>query len=84
MNSQTFGQQYETPAWKDLPCWYLITTDDQAINPELQRMFAQRMRATTREVKSSHVPFSSNPAAVVSIIEEAVEATHERATAVQV
>ena len=83
INSQTFGQQYETPAWKDLPSWYLIATDDQAINPELQRMFAKRMNATTREVKSSHVPFASNPAAVVSIIEEAAKETRERATAVQ-
>ena len=83
INSQTFGQTYETPAWKDIPSWYLIATDDQAINPELQRMFAERMGATTREVKSSHVPFASNPAAVVSIIEEAAESTRERATAVK-
>ena len=84
INSQTFGQAYETPAWKEIPSSYLIATDDQAINPDLQRMFAQRIGATTREVKSSHVPFASNPAAVVSIIEEAAEATRERATAVKV
>ena len=82
INSQTFGQAYETPAWKDIPSWYLIATDDQAINPELQRMFAERMGATTREVKSSHVPFASNPATVVSIIEEAAAATRERAAVV--
>ena len=82
INSQTFGQAYETPAWKDIPSWYLIATDDQAINPELQRMFAKRMSATTREVKSSHVPFASNPATVVSIIEEAAAATRERAAVV--
>ncbi len=84
INSQTFGQTYETPAWKDIPSSYLIATDDQAINPELQRMFAERMGATIREVKSSHVPFASNPAAVASIIEEAAEATRERASAVNV
>ena len=84
INSQTFGQTYETPAWKSIPSWYLIATDDQAINPNLQRMFAERAGATTREVKSSHVPFASNPATVVSIIEAAAEATRgERATAVQ-
>ena len=83
INSQTFGQTYETPAWKDLPTWYLVATADQAINPDLQRMFAERMGATTRDVSSSHVPFASNPAAVVSIIEEAAEKSRERATAVQ-
>ena len=83
INSQTFGQAYETPAWKEIPNWYLVASNDQAINPELQRMFAQRMNATTREVKSSHVPFVSNPSAVVSIITEAEEATSQRASAVQ-
>ena len=84
INSQTFGQTYETPAWKNIPTWYLIATDDQAINPELQRMFAKRIGATTREVKASHVPFASNPTTVVSIVEEAAEAIRERAAAVQV
>jgi pimeloyl-ACP methyl ester carboxylesterase len=79
VNSATFGQIYEAPAWKDIPSWYLLGTEDQAINPNLQRMFAERMKATTHEVKSSHVPFVSEPAAVVKIIGEAAEATQERA-----
>ena len=83
IHSQTFGQIYETPAWNSIPSWYLRATDDQAINPELQRMFAERMGATTREVKSSHVPFASNPSTVVSIITEAAEATRERTTAAE-
>ena len=83
INSVTFGQVYETPAWKDIPSWYLLATEDQAINPALQRMFAERMRATTHEVKSSHVPFVSQPATVAKIIGEAAEATQERASTVQ-
>ncbi|HLA12664.1 MAG TPA: alpha/beta hydrolase [Pyrinomonadaceae bacterium] len=84
INSQTFGQMFEAPAWKDIASWYLVATDDQAINPALQRMFAQRMDATTREVKASHVPYMSTPSDVVSIIEEAAEATTTlRASAVQ-
>ena len=46
-------------------------------------MFAQRMEATTREVNTSHVPFVSNPAAVVGIIEEAAVAALQGAAAVQ-
>jgi pimeloyl-ACP methyl ester carboxylesterase len=79
INSQIFGQVYESPAWKELPNWYLIAKEDQAINPELQRMFAARMGATIREVKASHVPFVSNPPAVAGIIKEAAEGTQERA-----
>jgi len=78
INSQTFGQVYEAPAWKDIPSFYLFANNDQAINPRLQRMFAERMNATTREVESSHVPFVSQPAAVSAIIKEAAEATLER------
>lgn len=78
--SQTFGQVYEAPAWKDIASWYLIATEDHAINPDLQRVFAQRMSATTREVKSSHVPFASNPSIVAAIIAEAVEAVTPRAS----
>jgi hypothetical protein len=59
-----------------------LATEDQAINPALQRMFAERMRATTHEVKSSHVPFVSQPATVAKIIGEAAEATGQRAAAV--
>lgn len=82
INSVTFGQVYEAPAWKDIPSWYLVATEDQAINPELQRMFAARMGATTHEVKASHVAFVSQPATVVKIIGEAAEATEPRGAAV--
>lgn len=81
INSATFGQKYDTPAWKNIPSWYLIANEDQAINPDLQRMFAERMGATTREVKSSHVPFVSNPAAVADIIAAAADAVSPRAAA---
>lgn len=78
IHSRTFGQVYEAPAWKDIPSWYLIATEDQAINPALQRVFAERMKATVDEVKSSHVPFASNPATVVATIKKAAEATQAR------
>ena len=81
INSQTFGQVYETPAWKEIANWYLIANNDQAINPALQRVFADRMKATTREVDTSHVPFVSNPTAVAEIIKAAAEATAQAAAA---
>lgn len=66
-----FEQKHETPAWKSIPAWYLVATQDQAINPELQRFFAKRMKAVTTEVEASHVPFVSRPETVVMIIEAA-------------
>lgn len=80
IHSSIFAQQYEAAAWKEFPNWYLVATEDQAINPALQRVFAERMKATTEEVTSSHVPFASQPAAVARIIGQAAEATSPRAT----
>lgn len=66
--THVFGQ----PAWRHVPSWYLVATEDRAISPALQRMFAARMDATSHEVKTSHAAFASNPVAVDGIIEAAV------------
>ncbi len=61
------------PAWKSLPSWYLVATQDQAIPADAERMFASRMGATTIEVPSSHVAMVSHPAEVVQLITAAAE-----------
>ncbi len=62
------------PAWKSVPTWYLVATDDQAIPPDAERQFARRMGATTVEVPTSHLPMVSHPKEVVELIESALEA----------
>ena len=59
------------PAWKSLPSWYLVATEDQAIPPDAERLFASRMGATTVEVPSSHVAMVSHPDEVAQLIETA-------------
>jgi hypothetical protein len=51
----------------------LITLDDQAINPGLQRLYATRMHAQVTKLKSSHVSFLSHPRDVAQLIVEAAE-----------
>jgi pimeloyl-ACP methyl ester carboxylesterase len=63
------------PAWKTLPCWYLLGTQDRAIPPALQRFMAERANATIVEVPASHVSFVSQPEAATQLILQAVEAT---------
>lgn len=75
VNSQTFGYKFGVPAWKTIPSWYMVATQDNAINPDLERMFAKRMKAKTVELKSSHVPMISKPNEVIKLIDEAVKAT---------
>lgn len=68
----TFGDVMGVPAWRNLPSWYLVATNDEAIPPDAERQFAARMGATTVEVASSHVPMVSQPDEVVALIEAAV------------
>lgn len=65
------GGTINQPAWRTIPAWYLISTEDRAITPALERFFARRMGAHTSEVRASHVAFISQPYLVARIIEEA-------------
>ena len=62
------------PAWKTLPCWYLLGTEDKAIPPALQHFMAERASATIVEVPASHVSFVSQPEAATQLILRAIPA----------
>ena len=69
-----FGEAMGVPAWKTLPSWYLVATDDQALPPDAERMFASRMGAVTAEIPASHVAMVSHPGDVAELIRTAAEA----------
>ena len=48
-------------AWTTIPSWYLVARQDRAIPPAAQRFMANRMKAHTREINSSHVAMISTP-----------------------
>jgi pimeloyl-ACP methyl ester carboxylesterase len=62
------------PAWKKMPSWFLVTTKDNAINPDSQRAAAKRMKATVKEVAASHAVILSQPGTVANFILDAVNA----------
>jgi pimeloyl-ACP methyl ester carboxylesterase len=72
LSASTLGDVMGVPAWKALPSWFMVATDDQAIPPDAERSFAKRMEATTVEVASSHVAMVSHPGEVVDLITLAV------------
>lgn len=74
LSLSALGEVMGTPAWKTLPSWYMVATNDQAIPPDVERLFAQRMGATTVEVKSSHLVMVSHPDRVTDLIEKAARA----------
>ncbi len=64
----TIGDVMGAPAWKTLPSWFMVATNDQAIPPDVERLFARRMKATVEEIESSHVAMVSHPDAVADLI----------------
>jgi pimeloyl-ACP methyl ester carboxylesterase len=72
--ASAFNEVMTVPAWNILPSWYLVAQDDEALPPDVQRMFATRMNATTVEVHSGHLAMISHPAAVVELTEAAAQA----------
>jgi pimeloyl-ACP methyl ester carboxylesterase len=62
------------PAWKTIPTWTLIATQDRVIPPDAQRSMATRAGATTIEVRASHSVAVSNPSRVTAFIEHAANA----------
>jgi len=69
-----FNEPSGPPAWKALPCWYLLCTEDKAIPPALARWMAERADATIEEVAASHASMVSQPEAGMQLILQAVEA----------
>ena len=74
LHMSVFQEAMGVPAWKALPCRYLVATDDDSIPPDVQRKFAARMGAETVEVASSHVAMVSHPDVAVAMIEAAAAA----------
>jgi pimeloyl-ACP methyl ester carboxylesterase len=70
-----FGASTPQVAWRTIPTWYMVASEDHAINPDLERFYAKRMNAHTTEVRSSHVMYISHPAEVAKVIEEAANRT---------
>ncbi len=58
----------ESAAWKSIPSWAVVGTEDRVIPPATQRSMAERAGATITEVEASHVSMVSHPAVTVDAI----------------
>jgi len=65
----------ETAAWKTIPSWAVVGTEDRVIPPATQRSMAERAGSTITEVAGSHVSMVSHPATAIDAILAAVAAT---------
>lgn len=64
-----------TAAWKTIPSWDIITTQDLNIPPAAQRFMAHRAHAHTTEIAASHSVAVSHPHLVATVIEQAAHTT---------
>src|SRR5215471_2886430 len=74
LSGSVFEASVSAAAWKTVPSWYVVSSQDRAINPELERFYAKRIGATTNEIAASHVAFLSHPREAAKVIEEAARA----------
>lgn len=75
INSSIFDEKSGPPAWKHLPTWYQVSDNDKTIPPDIERMFAKRMNATTISLPASHVSYVSHPNEIAEFILKAVNAS---------
>jgi pimeloyl-ACP methyl ester carboxylesterase len=75
-NSACFGAKITNAAWQTKPSWYIVASNDQMIQPDLERALAKKIHATTITLATSHVPMVSQPDKVADFIASAAASVH--------
>lgn len=75
INMANFSSKLKQAAWHSKPSWFIVATQDKAIDPKLQRKQAERIGAKVVEIEASHVPFVTKPREVAAVIENAAKTT---------
>jgi pimeloyl-ACP methyl ester carboxylesterase len=73
-SAAALGAASGPPAWKSVPSWYLLGTEDKAIPPATQRFMAERSGSTIEEVPASHASMVSQPDAAAELVIAAAQA----------
>jgi len=74
--AKVFTTPVTNPAWKLKPSWYMVAQDDKTINPELERMYAERAHSHKVEAEgASHAVYISHAKEVAALIEDATQDT---------
>lgn len=66
-----FDEPSGRPAWRDIPSWYQVSSQDKAISPIAERFFARRAGARTVEIDASHAGFISHADGTARLIGQA-------------
>jgi pimeloyl-ACP methyl ester carboxylesterase len=71
--ARAFDEPVTVAAWKTRPSWFVVSTRDHMIAPELQAAMAKRIGAHVTRLATSHVPQEVEPAQVAAVILDAVQ-----------
>ena len=72
----TFGDKVTSPAWRNKPSWYQVSSNDRMIAPENEKRMADRLGARKIiTLEAGHASLASRPDEVASLIDEAATAT---------
>lgn len=74
LHQSAFSASLTETAWKEIPSYFVLPTDDLTIHPDLHRFCAERAKAEVAEVAASHAVFISHPELIVDVIRRAAEA----------
>jgi pimeloyl-ACP methyl ester carboxylesterase len=76
LSAAALTEKATAAGWKDLPAWYMLSGQDNAIPPDCQRFMARRMNASVESVsQGSHAAFITHPGTAAGLILKAIETT---------
>ncbi|SDQ78970.1 Pimeloyl-ACP methyl ester carboxylesterase [Paraburkholderia fungorum] len=71
ISGKAFSETVSQVGWKEKPSWYVLTTKDRAVSPDVQRFMADRMGAKIVPMASSHLAPVSHAGAIADVIDRA-------------
>ncbi|MFF7605769.1 alpha/beta fold hydrolase [Streptomyces parvulus] len=74
ISATAFTDKVTSAAWRTIPSWAAVATNDKAIAPDLERFQAERAGSHTVEIESSHSVMISHPDAITDLIRDAAGA----------
>ena len=75
IQARAFDDKTTGAAWQTRPSWYVVSSDDRMISPDLVRAMARKIGARVTTLPTSHVPQQSRPEEVAEVILAAVSAS---------
>jgi pimeloyl-ACP methyl ester carboxylesterase len=76
LSAAALTEKATAAGWKNLPTWYMVSEQDNAIPPDCERFMAKRMNANVESVSGgSHAAFIAHPDIAASLILKAIETT---------